>query len=233
MKKIGAYLALLSALLLVPLPVQADCRRVVFRHHAPVVHHKAAVVVEKIVTPVVAYFPLYSAVHIPGYHPGGVVPPPAGVSANNEAVPAWAQEMLAGFRLLKDGQLQLNERVRRIEDRIGVPQGPPPQPMPGAGNGEVQGPQRPPDPFRPPVGAGGYKLAQLTPESAGKVVDEVLSGRMPKGKQFSDADKVAFLRDLSSGDDAKVLARMVTSCASCHDKAVAAAKGKGFVLTEK
>lgn len=212
MKHTSVYLALVAVLTLVFAPsALADCRRISFVHHKPaavVVEKKVAAVVE-LVTPVlpIYYGPaLYGASYNAPLHSGHQ-------GANNTEAPAWAKEMVEGYKVLKDSVLSLDQRLRRLE---GTP-APPLRPMPGAAN----------DPA-PQAGSGlvrlmtercaschdrsvaqtkgkgliltdGMNLAQINAEQAGLVIQEVVEGRMPKGKPFTDTEKIQFLRLLSSG----------------------------------
>lgn len=231
MKRVTAItLSTALGLVLLSATARGDCRRFVAVKHAPVVVEKA-VVVEKVVavtalTPVIAVgIPTYSAVYNP-YHAGAPVPPVA-AQPSGETAPAWAREIVDGFKVLKDSQLGLDRRLRVLEERLlgrqpsGEPRRPV-EPMPGA--------DRQPDPFRPPAKPEaqpqGLKQGRLDAPRCASCHDSSVSREEGGGFTLTERGSVARLAPEQIGE---VMRRVLLP--ESHKQRMP--KGKPFTAEEK
>lgn len=211
----GIILLLCSAL------VRADCRRVFV---SPPVHKVA--VVEKIITPVTVLTPVIERVLTVGiptfnavYNPVAPCPNVAVPNANMTGQDGQ-KELMEAVKLMTNQFQRIDERLQRLERGQGIQPLPSVQPMPKA----EQSLQTPNSGV-----AGDFislnktygcmachdksksegsftmfdqgKIAELSPEQAGKIIERVLKGSMPKKPHvpLTEAQKIDYVSKFVTG----------------------------------
>ena len=183
-------------ILAVPGAIEASGCRAVVRQKVAVVQ---TVAVAAVVTPVVATFvpvavPVYGATYAPAYHQPAVAAP---CTQSSDKLAAVLE--------------QLHERLQRLERVQGVPMPPsmpkatdptPPPAQPGVDRAAfllAKNCAACHDAAAATVKGGklsltdGGKLAQISPETLGKIISQVSLGKMPKGAPMTPAERLELI----------------------------------------
>ncbi len=200
------YIALAAAITLALAPIcRADCRRVTFVKHNPVVVKEVVKVVDVVQTLVTPVLPIYA----PAY--GAVYHPPQQAPVNDE--------ILNAIKTLNLNVQQMNQRLSQIEgggSRLSpMRQADEPLPRRGdggagdAGNAFLVLTQKHcascHDASVAQTKGGKFsmtnqgRLAEFTPEQTGKIVESVVLRHMPKSGTMSDKERLDFLAAFAGG----------------------------------
>jgi len=199
------YIAFAAAITLAFAPVcRADCRRVTFVRHNPVVVKEVVKVVDVVTTLVTPVLPIYT----PAY--GAVYTPPQNA--------AGANEVLEAIKTLNANVQQMNQRLAQLEGggRALPPMGradDPPKPGGGgagdAGNAFLVLTQKfcasCHDASVSQIKGGKFsmttngKLSEFTPEQTGKIVESIVLKQMPKTGTMSDSERLQYLAAFAGG----------------------------------